>query len=390
MFISVLANVCNRNFQHFSRLGQGSPPTPYLLATAPGGYPTLGMAETDQFRRFGAYLRSVRHRRGLTLKNVADASNQIASTPAGRISHPHLSQIETGKPIGISLSKVLLLASLYRLEPEQIIEQTPDRIRRRLIESWGEWRAQHRPEPAPVRYLPQLICKVDQQLDEALLGRARDVRIPLGREEAARRLIRWTLITTITPAYLDQESPDISGFWDQAERSYGGDAVTWIWRLTVDEFQEWLLYEQQSGASLLELIDHWSVDFTGPPTTPEDQSVTCRFRDRRRDRRYGARNVPAIALRGVRWRQTAQQLGAAAPASQGLPPPPNPLDGLLDYLSFVIHPDARPVDRPGTNTSSFASFLLALHRHTGLGDPDSAQRSEVESLAELLNALKRS
>lgn len=351
------------------------------------------MTSQDQFKRFGAYLRAVRKECGYTLRQVAAASTNVVPHRDGQISQPYLSQIESGKDVVVSLAKLLTLAALYGRKPDEVIGEAPDAYRATLLSEWGQWRAAYRHEGTPHGYLPTVVAERDAAFDSLLALSAVDVRLPFGHEAGARRLIRWGMTALLMPAWLCSDSA-ASGFWSRGVElqswSESSD-YTWLWSTIFDDFKAWALYQCDAGERVAALVKTWSIETpNGANVSAEDAKLTCTLHDRELDSSFGVVAVPLAAVWAVRWRQAAHLLSATAPPGANLPKPPDPLDGLLDYITVMIQPDCLPVTHPAVGSRDLSRRLRALFSQIpaidALGPRKSDLRAEVSTAAFFANA----
>lgn len=352
------------------------------------------MTRSGDFRAFGAYLREARKGRGLTLKEVAAASWEIARDPAGRISHPHLSQIENGKPIAIAPAKVLTLAAIYLRLPSEIADHAPEPVRSTLREGLSRWVCEGRPQPPFVRYLPRVVRQIEAEIDGLLEPLARSVRVPLGDEHTARWRIREGLVPAALPAFLHADTKRKAvEFWqtDASEEAYGRVPGTWWWHVAVTEYTNWLLYDRRAARELLSPIESWTIDFdSGNKDSEGTELLSCSFQGDELNRLYGFEKTPLALVRAVRWRQAARLLHSAGLPKRlrGVDEPPEPIDGLLDYVARLVSPVlTEPITRPGVPPGELVAALLDLRNLVPAlkATPRTPDRTKQRAIASLLN-----
>ncbi len=302
------------------------------------------MSAKRDYLRFGQRLRELRAARSFTLKDVAEASREVTTDRSGRISHPYLSQLESGRPTAVSLPKLETLAALYGVRVEQIISEAPERLRKSLTAEMTRWRREGRPVPLPVFRLPKLTREIDRHVDEILAPLTRSARVPLHDEIWARRAIRDVIVLSAAPPFLDSNAQRIlPAFWDLCGHRFDArdfpDTQTWLWYHVIDEFAQWLLYDHRGADELLSVVSSWTIDFGETPSSYDAALVSCSFNDPEHQRRYGYQRVPRVAVSAVRWRQTAWILYRHNPPKPLSPsPPPEPIDGIRQYFCRVVAP----------------------------------------------------
>lgn len=292
-------------------------------------------AETG-YIAFGRHLRGLRERRGLTLTAAADASREIATDSSGRISQPYLSQVELGHARGISFPKLLTLSAIYLADTSAMIAKAPPDLKKRLERGAAAWLSDGHPLPPSRRSPPTTIRQVDQHVDEALSRLALNITIPLREQARATTAIREAIIPSAVAAYLHLRSAaQTRPFWETVTPP----DPTWAdWYRLVDEYRAWLLYDQQQGAAVTDLIQSIGYKFPADAPSIEAELVACGFYHRELARIYGHGLLPTLIVHAVRWRQTANLLYARRPRRcANLQPPPDPMDAALDSIDALVN-----------------------------------------------------
>lgn len=319
----------------------------------------------QSFEQFGEFLRESRKRRGLRVTQAANATRDIARDPAAQISHPHLSQVERGKPIAISLPKLLTLSALYNLAIEDVIRRAPAELREALTAELDAWREARRPEPPPVVYLPHVVRDTDHLIWNDWLCSAENVQVPLGEEMEAEVLARRTLIDIALPAFLRREWASLSkSYWaDSGLIAWGGYSYTSVWHMIVSGIRDWLLYAAGAGPAIAQLVATWTIEFQSFVSSHGDELVYCNFQDEDDDSLYGVLALPALTAVAIRWRQSAHLISATAPKSRGFPPPPCVADAAFDHVAAIVSPSTyQPVLDPPSQLNLVLPDLAASIR----------------------------
>lgn len=346
------------------------------------------------FSKFGSYLREARRRRALTLEQVASASEGFGLDASARISRPYLGLVESGRATRLSLPKVLTLSAIYLVAPDTVIGHAPPSHRRTLLVELEQWRADGRPIPRFVRYLPQLREPAERAVDLAAQARAESVRVPLGDDAVYRATIRTGLTWAALPAFLGKsEPPLIRRFWIERPQS-AGEAdrrqPARLWHAVAHDFHDWLLYEQNAGPQLVSFISRWTIDF-GQGKAAGLEPFTCHFTDPRIEQVFGFERVPVLLVHGYHWRWTARLLGRSAPSALGLPPAPaNPLDAMLDYVAALTLPGAGPALNPAPDARQEVTALvtrLASALPDWFGHPNYPARADCQAIIDFFNGL---
>lgn len=313
------------------------------------------------YKTFGEFLRKLRSRRDLSLKETAALSEKVSPDSSGALSHPYLSQLESGRRIAVSFAKIASLAAIYDVPVDKIIAQAPEPERVRLKRTLAEWRAVPRPFPKPLHRLPHAVDEVDRVLDGLLEQTAENVSLPLGNQTAARAAIRDGLMwATIVPYFerLSNRQKRAAEFWARASDELRGElksaetpeiAAT-SWHRIMAEVRAWFIYELSCGPALLALIRSWTINFSRGGLWTYCGLLACRFRDDAIQQNYGFASVPVNAVCSVRSRQFAIALHAATSASDPRRLPPPPIEhAALDCLAVLIDP---PASVPGMEFGS--------------------------------------
>jgi transcriptional regulator with XRE-family HTH domain len=359
-------------------------------------------------RPFGQALRSLRKARGYTLRQVAEATADLAARPrsgleeSGRVSDTYLAQLETGRAFNVTLPKLLTLAAVYGVRPEDLIEKAPNPLRAERLSELERWRAASRAILAPLKRLPATERLIQQKFDEAVRCRARHVNIPLDDEPRARRQIRRLLTYASLPAFLQHSPETASAYWTQrrdalapvlvkAEDAFEAEWDSSKWAEIVAGFCDWATYDSEVLSQACQSISWWSFDFSRATTT-------CHFWQADSDQAFGFDDVVLDVVEGVRKRQLARLL-AGAPGVAGLPAPPNPLQAARDYIAYLvlsagIHGDLiRTVGE--TPRRPAADALLAIASTLRDEVPDlrapiqAADHAQLRAVADILNKAAR-
>jgi len=298
------------------------------------------------FKRFGAYLKSRRQSRNISIGAAAALSERLRFDVAGRFSRPYLSQIERGKPVKLALPKALTLAAIYATTIESLMAQAPRELRERLAADLLVWRREGRPEPARLRSMPSVTAEIDMQVDRALAGISAGSMVPVGREEVAWQTIRKVILMSAAPAFLrcPQHAQLVKEHWRTISESVGGPASPvspgFDWYGHSEGLLNWLLYEKRLWAELLDLVRAWTMVAVDSPANLANALVRMQFKDFGIDADYGvAEALPAAVVYGARWREVAclSSLADGVKLSHsGIARPPNPPDAAVDYIAFVV------------------------------------------------------
>ena len=91
----------------------------------------MPMKRTGESKAFGRFLRELRGR--LSTREVSRISRDIAHHPAERIAASYISHLESGADIEPSPFKILTLARIYEVAPEEILAAAPSRYKDNLL-----------------------------------------------------------------------------------------------------------------------------------------------------------------------------------------------------------------------------------------------------------------
>jgi transcriptional regulator with XRE-family HTH domain len=352
------------------------------------------------FKAFGQHLRNLRRRRGLTAKEAAALSGQVAHDSAGRFSRPYLAQLEAGRPIAVSLPKLATLAAILDTPVEQLIARLPREQRERLKAALAAARGARQPLPKPLKRLPHVVREIDHDLDGRLKPTAERVSLPLGYEDAARDAVReclcWATVLPFLASWRKRQAA-LRRFWalDTSVFDTGlyvarerPDQADGAWYAAACEFLKFLVYENRVGPDLLHLVRSWTADFSRAGMFPEVALLTCRLRDERHDSRYGIHDLPIPALRAVRAREVSILLRDALPTDDPRRAPLAPLDhAVADCLAILVDPIAGlPVLYPAEPGPLGVALRQMCASVPALGAPG-PPHPVASGLADLLNKL---
>lgn len=353
------------------------------------------------YKRFGGYLKALREGRDLPLTEVAELSRRIATDSAGRLSHPYISQIEGGLRAALSLPKVLSLAAIYAVRPEDLIAQSPPDLRKRLSAQLDAWRREKHPEPQPLRILLSVMRRVQQDMEDELRTRVEDTSFPVNFESEYMSIscagAAWATVVPFLQAHADAAeliaafSAEYASLVEDClgAASYVGRRTA-EWNTLADEFHRWLLYARGLGVDLIRLIHRWSIDVT--PIHESGFRLTCSFADAKLEAHFGLTMVPLAIVRAVRWRELAQLLFHAGLSSRipDASEPPPVIEAVLDTLVHVIEPEVPlPITlgyyEAGPIIARFNELLARVPalRH----EPTATAAGEVAPIAQFLNRL---
>ena len=305
------------------------------------------------FAQFGRFLRNLRLRTGLSLRQVQKITARIPPTEAMSISHGYLHRLERGRPTKIGIAKLVSLASVYRVPTRELIDAAPASIRPHLEAEFHRW-VKDRPvwvEPPP--FAARTADAIEQRFDSVLSSRARDVTVPLDDHAAARELFSRTVVTSALPVLIATAGRSVAGpFWrarreQVSARLEDAASASRLWFFTYSGFRDWLADQPKWIDRMGQVIDWWAGDYAA-------RIVTCHFTDADHDSLYGYDRAPIVLVDALRWRQAAALLAAHAPPKLSLPPPPEPIAGLREYLVRLLGDPAGP---PAETTAVLTSII---------------------------------
>jgi len=343
-------------------------------------------------RTFGTSLRKSRIGRGLSLREVEALSKKLAVDSAGTISQPYLSQLESDKTTAISLPKLITLAAVYAVPADELIAAAPPEEQAALRGAMQKWRKFHRPEPAPLRYMPSITADHDAELDAAFAQTAVATQIPFGNERAARAMIRKALLMCLAPGFVrpPRRVALLREFW-KVGRRWG---ITPIrreqapsgWRTFVCEFVDWMVYEKCLGSQIASLVDRWMA-VLDDPNNARSQLLQCTMKEAADERDYGFRMLPVAVAYGARWRELACRFYSQHRREEP-PVPPRPSDAATDYIAFFVFGcPYRPEFTEDAYASTLASAVAALT--PDIGGPLDPQGEPHEAVAKFLGRSDR-
>lgn len=252
------------------------------------------------YKRFGAELRRIRKGVGLTIKESASATREVAPDSSAHISAPYLTQIENGRKVALSYAKLTTLASVYGVTDSELINLAPDGDRPRLKDERHDWMVEGWMPPRKRK--PRGWADVDRRLDELIARRAKEVSIPIRRQDYAKQFIRETLVCASLPPFMAVEVEFfVKAKADTIAQFVGQPSDPWIWRALVADYMEFVLYELLMGERAIQAIVAWHVDFPS-------ELATCAFADPGIQRQYGFDRVPALVVQAAREAEIANAI----------------------------------------------------------------------------------
>jgi transcriptional regulator with XRE-family HTH domain len=311
--------------------------------------------------QLGAFLRQLRVEHGLTLRAVADASRRIPREQGAPISHPYLSILESGRPVDVSIGKLLSLAAVYQVSVRELVLRTPEPLHAKLRDDLHAWYADRDVILDPPRAPPSALEPARERVTCALESRARSVRLPLGEERSWRKLIPLLMLRSAMPVLLEE-------FGARLPQRLGPVAVRRItaavrsepdadrlWTgLIIPALDQALFRRDDIPALLVAAIDWWSLDCT-------DATATCHFAAPDHDARFGYERAPLGLAMNLRSLQAAHVLRAALPRLFARCAPPPGLDTVFaPYLAGLFV--KRPPNQTPPGSVNVIPFIVGLAR----------------------------
>lgn len=322
-------------------------------------------------------LRELRQRHGLTLREVAAASEAPPFDSAGRVSQPYLAQLEGGRAARPSLTKLLTLAALYRVAPVTLISAADNA--EQLRAQYAKWTKLPRGTiyPTPLFFLRGADrARLDAEFDRTLASKAPGVAVPLNAHESA--LVRLRQVATAA-ALLPYLTTANRGLFPQFLELFAAPSMATKpsaqnpaveidgWRVMAEQFVNWIFYQQNAAPALAALIQEFHYDFSS-------QLAACTFADPELNAAFAFAAVPADLLCDLRHCQLAQLLKRDAPADT--PPAPAPLEAVRTFLHSLSDPRLRYHCEPPLHR-----YVVSLYAHLAAHVPALAPMAEPPGAA---------
>lgn len=344
---------------------------------------------------FGAYITTLRKSHALSLRQVSRHTSSLAKDSAGQLSNAYLSQLEGGLLVPISLPKLLSLAAVYGTDAASIIAKLPEPLRSERLAQLQEWIAQARPIPVPPDRYDRKTDRTDDQLDDLYAERSRGFRPDYQWKHECEREVRAFLPFAALPPFLESLLGFLDEFWrlhvrKDWPRSWGAAGTPAAlslaplspWLKITDVFVAWAVRETEAIVSAVGLLSWWTLDFN-------TSGASCHFAAPALEARFGFDGVPPSVVIAVRRWQLAQLLSRHG-APDNLPPPPQPTEGVRDFLRYLLAPrpflpDASP-DAPPPAAAVCTSLSRLVSAVPALRAADDQVNAElVASVASFLN-----
>jgi len=351
-------------------------------------------AQHESRNAFGAYLRELRQKRSLSLRDVSRLTREVSGDFSGRISHDYISKIEKGRPVVTpALPKLLSLAAVYGVNPDDLLLVLPEPLRSRRRAEFARWLADGHALPDPLVRVPQRRDRTDAELDVLFAKRSRGFAPDWQWKEACEREARGFLPFAVLPPFVESSLGLLDDFWriharKDWPRSWvsDGGALALVplspWLKITDLFVSWAVRETEAIVSALGLVSWWTLDFT-------TSAAACHFAAPDSEAKYAFDGIPPTIVAAVRRWQLARFLSEhGAPAN--VPPPPQPVEGAREFLHYLLQPrpflpDAGP-DAPPPAPVIYTSLSRILSAVPALRAADDQVNSGfVAAVASLLN-----